>query len=202
MPDLRLPNDIEITALPLVPWYPGLVRHQGPFTPKRDYYFHNPGAWRGSVTIGELEANPAAIPDALAATELSYTAAEINGIIAGMRAGARTLALPMQGVGPTIEEPANATTVTAIDSDGTLTLSNDAAIPNGSWFRLEERIFVARGAQPAPDKVVVEPVYVAAIGDALHMANEIIVRLDDQLPLPPHDASWWGPWIIPFVEAV
>ena len=49
MADLSLPSDVEITDLPIAPWYPGLIASQGEFTGATTY--HATARRRGVVRL-------------------------------------------------------------------------------------------------------------------------------------------------------
>lgn len=188
MADLNLPADVEVTNQPSGLWYPGLDDHRSPFGGQPSFLFNSPGSWRGSVSI--------AVTDA----ETEAMGATINGLLADMRAGEKTVALPMPG--PTIEEPMVATTILSIATDGTLTLNRNQPVAPDAWIRIAERIFVAR-SQPAANQITVQPIGVAAVGERLHAADFITVRLAEASPIiVPRDPNFWGPFTFPWVEAV
>ena len=104
MPDIDLPADADITAMPIGPYYPGLDEYQSEFSADRSYLASAPSSWQGSVSFGVTDLSRAAM------------GAKLNGILADMQGGQKTLGLPI--VGPTITEPANATVIQAIEADG------------------------------------------------------------------------------------
>jgi len=189
-PDLRLPEGVLITALPLLPYEPGIEVYPSKFTGQMDYSFSAPGSWRGQVSIALFDGTGVA------------EASAINAVIAAMRGGAKTLALPLDGL-PTIDDPEVATTVASIDAaTGVLTFNRDAAIPDGAFFALEERLFQGVGSQPADDEVVPTPVFAAVVGQRLRPATEIVVRIvGDDLGIP-RTADFWGPWTFSWIEVV
>ena len=159
MADLSLPSDVEITDLPIAPWYPGLIASQGEFTGATTYHATAPASWRGQVVFGVNDVNS------------EVMGARLNTILAAMRGGQRTLALPLPG--PTIVEPIMATTVQSIDTEGVLTLNRALTLPDeatdddgnyisGLWLKIETRLYILH-AVPATTRIAVEPVAVAEI---------------------------------------
>ena len=190
MADYNLPSDVLITSMPIVPYEPGIGVYPSKYTGQIDYSFNAPGSWRGSGSI--------ALFDRAGTAEASA----MNAIIAAMRGGARTLALPLDGV-PTIDDPSLATTVDSIDADsGELTFNRNLVIADGSFFVLGERLFQAQGEQSADNKVQPTPVFAAVAGARIRPATVIQARMSgDDLGIP-RVADFWGPWTFSWIEAV
>ena len=105
-----------------------------------------------------------------------------------------------------------ATTVQSIDTEGVLTLNRALTLPDeatdddgnyisGLWLKIETRLYILH-AVPATTRIAVEPVAVAEIGDAVHAATSIDVRLAEEAPLIPRTPDFWGPLGFSWVEAI
>lgn len=196
MADLVLPDDVEITSMPIGPDHSGLTPSRGEYTQHVSYLATAPASWRGRVEFGVNDINSEPM------------GALLSRLLASMRGGQKTLALPMPG--PTIPEPVNATTIQAIDTEGHLTLSRDLVIPADApadypanyWIRLAQRVYVVESLLAA-NRIAVEPVAAAAVGDQLHRADVITVRLASPDPGPiPRTPDFWGPLGFDWVEAI
>ena len=181
--------------MPIGPYYPGLDAYDSDFSGDRSFLASAPASWRGSVSFGVNDQQTQAMGAAL------------QGILADMEGGQKTLGLPMPG--PTIESPSTTTTVQAIEPNGVLTLSRNLAIPADAvagypvdhWVKIAEHVYLIR-ERPAANKIRVLPVAAASVGETVDVADIITVRLDTTSPAPiERDPEFWGPLSFQWIEA-
>ncbi len=196
MADIQIPENLanRITAVSLLPWEPGLQSHRSEYTGQQSFAYYAPGAWRGEVTWMSFAHQQE--------DEANRLASQLSALLRKTRGGDLTVALPLAGLW-TIENPVPSVTISAIDAQsGRLTLSRAVALADGQFFSAGDRLLQAYGAQPAATQVNPVPVFVGTVGDGITPATTMDVRLDTRALDLPRTATRWGPWVIPFEEAV
>ena len=203
MADIDFPAQAEITRQTINPYEPGLFEYVSQFTGKSSHVFTAPGQWRGTVTIAKVAQRDGGDIGAIMAA------------LSSLRHGAKTLALPLEGVPTIAAPPSPSPAVQSITNDGVLVFDQDTKLKVGNYFKLGDRLYIAQEA-PATlipnqrpgntDTQVVRitpyPLFAAVVNDALGVADEIDVRLTGNPLRIPRDPGFTGPWTFEWVEDV
>ena len=187
---IDFPAGLQISHFSIGLSHPGLILHANPYTGQRLPLLRGPGLWRGSLTL------------ALAGKPTDAQTKRATRFVAQLEGGVNTSDVPLNQ--PTLATAPSSVTVSSIDSEGGLTLSETliVTVEAGMFLRLGTRTYLV-AAVSAADVLTVEPGGAAAVGDEVGQAQTIRVRQASPQPiLSTRITDYVGPWSFEWIEAV
>lgn len=191
MADLTLPAGVELVSMDLGVEWPGLQKHENPFSGKSTYLERAHGRYVGTATFALTDRHDQA------------TGALTAMLITALRGGVKTVDLPLNL--PTVRD--TGAQIAAVLPAERFLLDEALQGAPGDYLAIAGRLKQIRTIQttgnPARSTIAAEPYFPHPVGAAVRPAATIEVRQRDIQPIiAPRDPSFWGPWVLPFEEVI